>query len=86
MGKRFRLLGQELGQGFGTEPRHVVGGRGGQHLGYKSSPGLLDELARLLSIPLSQAAKIYWLLHDVEVFIQRQGQICVTVPVSLPVW
>lgn len=51
-----------------------------------SSPCTLDELGCFLSILLGKAAQVHRLLHNVEVFIKREGHVSVTVSLKVPVW
>lgn len=51
-----------------------------------SLPCLLNELHCPLCILLCKAAQVHRLLYDVQVFIERKGHICVTVPVRVPGW
>lgn len=51
-----------------------------------SSPCLLDELGCFLHILLGKAAQVHRLLHNVEVFIEREGHVSVTVSLKVAVW
>ena len=70
--------------------RPRVGGLGlcgrGERAEHLALPCLLNELHCLFCILACKATQVHRLLHDVEVFIERKGYICVTVPLGAPEW
>lgn len=51
-----------------------------------SSPRLLDELGRLLGVSPCEAAQVHGLFHNVEVLVERKGDVWVAVPCKVPAW